>query len=76
VAYIRDDALYASRKTDGGWKETYLSDASVQDFQGSAESGMRAQFDETGANLYYCDEFKTGPLCRFSVSDGEVLKLA
>lgn len=75
VAYLRDNKLYASRKTDGGWVETFLSDASTQSFQGSAESGMHVQFDGTGANLYFADEFKTGPLYRFSVQDGSLSKL-
>ena len=75
VTYIRDKALYASRKTDGGWKETYLSKASAHDLQGPEESGMHVQFDESGANLYFSDEFGTGPLYRFSVRDGSITKL-
>ncbi|MGE5493686.1 MAG: hypothetical protein ACM3S4_00035 [Burkholderiales bacterium] len=75
VTYIRDKALYASRKTDSGWKETYLAKASAQELNGPAEPGMHVQFDESGANLYFSDEFGTGPLYRFSVSDGSITKL-
>lgn len=70
AAYERDGKLYVSRKTQGGWKESFLTDASAREFAGEPKSGIKALFDESGENLYFFDEFKTGPLYRYSAKDG------
>ncbi len=76
VTYQRDAKLYVSRKTQAGWKEAFLSDASSMEFQGAISSGIVAEFDDSGENLYYFDELKTSPLYRYSVRDGVTEKVA
>lgn len=70
AAYERDGKLYVSRRTEAGWKESFLADASVQETEGSFASGMTASFDESGKYLYYLGDKNPGPLYRYSVEDG------
>jgi hypothetical protein len=76
VAYECGGVLYASRKTNTGWKETNLLKVSEDKIRaGSPKSGIVARYDLQGENLYFYDEYTCGPLYRFSLKEEKTVKL-